>query len=291
MIDNLRSTHTITTLCDIARVSRGGYYAWKDSAPLRKQKDMDDERLVADIETCANKYIGTYGYRRMTMKLHGYGTMVNHKKVARVMKRYGMGATIRIKNPYKDIMKKTQEHRCCPNLLNRNFAQTVPQRVGGTDITYLWVPSLKRFVYLSVVKDFATGEILSHVSSLSLRMPLVLQTLYLLAQRLGDSVNNFMLHSDQGVHYTNPSYQARLANYQMIQSMSRKGNCIDNASTETFFGHMKDELDVSSCTSFHDVRVELATYISYYNSGRRQWTKKKMAPIAYRNHLLSTVKT
>ena len=77
----------------------------------------------------------------------------------------------------------------------------------------------------------------------------------------------------------------------MIQSMSRKGNCIDNASTETFFGHMKDELNVSSCTSFHEVSVEIATYISYHNSDRRQWTKKKMAPIVYRNHLLSIATT
>ena len=210
MIDILCPTHTINTLCDIARVSRGGYYAWKRNAPRREQKRVNDETLMTHMEVCARTHIGTYGYRRMTMALRTQGNTANHKRVARVMKLYGICAKIRTKNPYKQIMKKTQEHRTCPNLLNRNFTQATPERVGGTDITYIWVPSLKRFVYLSVVKDFATGEILSHVTSLSLRMPIVLKTLDILAERLGDKAKEFMLHSDQGVHYTNPLYQVRL---------------------------------------------------------------------------------
>lgn len=185
-------------------------------------------------------------------------------------------------------MKKTKEHRTCPNLLDRSFDQKVPERVAGTDITYIWVPRLKRFVYLSAVKDFATGEILAHHLSQNLTMPLVLKTIDMLCVRLGGKMRGLMLHSDQGFHYTNPVYQTKLKQREIVQSMSRKGNCIDNAPTETFFGHMKDEIDVSTSTSFFDVQIEVATYISYYNETRKQWHRKKMAPIEYRNHLLAT---
>lgn len=272
-------------------MSRSGYYAWKQSASKRKAKEAADAIIVTAIETHLKKHVGTYGYRQMTMQLKEYGYVVNHKRIARIMKTYGMQGQIRTANPYKQIMKKTQEHRTCPNLLNRQFNQKEPERVAGTDITYIWVPQLKCFVYLSAVKDFASGEILSNVVSRSLSMPLVFKTITILTQRLGDKIKGFMLHSDQGFHYTNPRYQHKLKEHKTIQSMSRKGNCIDNAATETFFGHMKDELDLSACMSVSDVQIVIATYISYYNNTRKQWHRKKMAPIDYRNHLLATAST
>lgn len=225
------------------------------------------------------------------MELRSKGYRDNHKRVARVMRKEGMGARIRRRNPYKQIMKKTQEHHTCPNLLDRQFSQTKPERVGGTDITYVWVPCLKRFVYLSIVKDFATGEVLAHVASLSLMMSIAMTTVDLLATRLGGNTDGFMLHSDQGVHYTHPQYQKKLTTLGTVQSMSRRGNCIDNASTETFFGHMKDELDLKDCQTFHDVQIAITTYMSYYNSERRQWAKKKMTPIEYRDHLFIELST
>lgn len=269
-------------------MSRSGYYAWKQSAARREAKETADAVIITAIETHLKKHIGTYGYRQMSMRLLEYGYIVNHKRMARIMKAYGMQGHIRTANPYKQITKKTQEHRTCPNLLNRNFDQKEPERVGGTDITYVWVSQLKCFVYLSVVKDFCTGEILAHVVSRSLTIPIVLQTIDILAERLGDKVYKFMLHSDQGVHYTHPHYQTRLKKLKLVQSMSRKGNCIDNAATETFFGHMKDELDLKECTSVHDVQIAVAAYISYYNQTRGQWHRKKMAPIDYRDHLFAT---
>jgi putative transposase len=238
------------------------------------------------IETTCRKYIGTYGYRRMTMALHAQGQDVNHKRVARVMKKSGMHARIRRANPYKQSMKMTQEHTIVPNLLNRQFVQTEPERVGGTDITYIWIPPLRRFAYLSIVKDFATGEILAHHVSLSLTIPLATTTIALLKGRLRARMVGFMLHSDQGVHYTHPAYQGALMQYEVIQSMSRKGNCIDNASTESFFGHLKDELDISHCRTFREVQIVVSLYMSYHNLERRQWDKQKMTPMEYRDHLL-----
>lgn len=273
-------------VCAVANVSRSGYYAWKRATPERATREKYDRTLATVIETTCKRHIGTYGYRRVTMALKNNGHSDNHKRVARIMRTYGMQAQIRRKNPYKQIMTKTQEHRTCPNLLGRQFTQTTPERVSGTDITYLWVSALQRFVYLSIVKDFATGEVLSHVVSLHLTMPIALTTVDLLMERLGNNTKGFMLHSDQGVHYTHPAYQRKLKALGIVQSMSRKGNCIDNASTETFFGHMKDELDLTHCRTFQNVQIVIATYMSYHNSERRQWTKKKMTPIEYRDHLL-----
>lgn len=273
-------------LCDIARVSRGGYYAWQKAEANRLAQEEKDNQLLTLISQYVDRKIGVYGYRRVQMRLEECGYTINHKRLRRVMKTYGIQARIRAMNPYKNVMKKTQEHRTCPNLLNRNFTQYVPEQVAGTDITYIWVPKLKRFAYLSVVKDFASGEILAFHLSLSLTMPIVLKTITELEKRLGTAIVGLMLHSDQGVHYTNPAYQNKLKNLKIVQSMSRRGNCIDNAATETFFGHMKDEIDVSNCSTFTEVQIEIVTYISYYNGRRRQWDRKKMTPIQYRNHLL-----
>lgn len=284
LIDNLPYNKQL--LCTIAGVSRSGYYAWKTARALRETQKHKDEDIVALLETECMKYIGTYGYRRMTMELVSKGWHINHKRVARVMKTFGMQARIRRANPYKQIMKKTQEHAIVPNLLARQFHQTEPERVGGTDITYIWIPALRRFVYLSIVKDFATGEILAHQLSLSLTMPLVTATITKLQERLQNRTTDFLLHSDQGVHYTHPAYRYALKLCGITQSMSRRGNCIDNAPTESFFGHMKDELDISRCLTFRDVHIVVSAYVSYHNLERRQWEKKKMTPVAYRNHLL-----
>ena len=97
-----------------------------------------------------------------------------------------------------------------------------------------------------------------------------------------------MIHSDQGFHYTNPEYIRRIKALSMVQSMSRKGNCIDNAPMESFFGHLKDDVDYKSCMTFDELKAAIAAYIHYYNNERQQWNLKKMAPVQYRNHLLTT---
>lgn len=220
------------------------------------------------------------------MELTRRGIVMNHKRVARLMDLFGMNARIRKANPYRNISKKTAEHSTFENILNRNFHQLIPKRVAGTDITY--IPFKGGFIYLSAVKDYATGEILAWSVSLHIDMFLVARTLDMLEQYLGkELLLGFLLHSDQGCHYTSPQYYNRLAEYGIIQSMSRKGTCIDNASMESFFGHMKDEIDISSCETFEDAKVHLAAYINEYNNERRQWEKKKMTPVEYRDHLFS----
>jgi transposase InsO family protein len=214
------------------------------------------------------------------------GIVMNHKKIQRIKTKYLLFTKIRRLNPYKAIMKKTQEHRTCENLLNRDFHQPQPHRVLGTDITYL--PFNHRMAYLSAIKDFSSGEIVAWHMSQHINMDIVMSTVEDMKNNTNiSSLKNVLIHSDQGAHYTSPEYIRTLKDLNMVQSMSRKGNCIDNAPTESFFGHLKDEVDFKSCKTFEELKTLINEYIHYYNNERQQWSRKKMTPVEYRNHLFS----
>lgn len=121
--------------------------------------------------------------------------------------------------------------------------------------------------------------------NLSLFLEVTLVTETMKNMRL-ESYEDIMIHSDQGFHYTNTAYIRILKELKMIQSMSGKGKCIDNAPIESFFGHMKDELEYASCKSFKTLRLAIKEYMRYYNYERKQWARKKMTPVEFRNHLL-----
>lgn len=269
-------------LCDIANISRSGYYKWK-IVSKEKAKDYDDYVLIKEI---FDKGKSKYGWRTIQMKLHSEkGIQMNHKKIQRIKKDYGLITRIRKINPYKMIMKKSQEHRTFNNLLDRKFKQEIPLTTFSTDITYL--PFKKRFAYLSVVKDIASREVVSWYVSPYLQMDIVLKTLDMLKSNIGlHSLQNVLIHSDQGNHYTNPQYISNVKNLGMVQSMSRKGNCIDNSPIESFFGHFKDDIDYADCKTFEELSLRIGKYMEYYNNERQQWGLKKMTPVEYRNHLL-----
>lgn len=261
------------TLCDLAHVSRSGYYKWLAHAD-EPDKDHDDYLRVKAV---FNESRGRYGWRSIKM----YLPSMNHKKIQRIMRKYGLHASVRRRNPYKALMKKRLEHRVFPNTLERAFEQSVPYTVFCTDITY--IPFQSSFVYLSVVKDIASGEVVAWHLSRGLEEALVLDTL----DRMPQVYEGALIHSDQGFHYTNPQYIAAVEALGMVQSMSGKGCCIDNAPIESFFGHMKDELDYRSAPSFEELRSRIDEYMRYYNCERKQWTRNRMAPVEYRDHLLS----
>lgn len=260
-------------LCGLARVSRSGYYEWLNTAD-EPDKDHEDYLMVKEV---FDQGKGRYGWRSLKMRL----PFMNHKKIQRIMRKYGLVTKVRKRNPYKAIMKKRLEHRVFPNTLQRVFEQHVPYTVFCTDITY--IPFQNRFVYLSVVKDIASGEVVAWSLSCGLEEALVLDTM----RNMPSVSEDAMIHSDQGFHYTNPQYIEMVEALGMTQSMSGKGNCIDNAPIESFFGHMKDELDYQSCSSFEELRSRIDEYMRYYNHERKQWTRNKMAPVEYREHLLS----
>jgi transposase InsO family protein len=178
-------------------------------------------------------------------------------------------------------MKKRLEHCVFPNILDRKFSQLVPYKTFCTDITY--IPFLQNFAYISVIKDIASGEVVSWNTSLSLDMNLVTETL----RGVSSVCSKALIHSDQGFHYTNQAYVSMVTELNMIQSMSGKGMCIDNAPIESFFGHMKDELDYRSCTTLEELRLKVDEYMAYYNHERKQWTRNKMTPVEYRGYLIN----
>ncbi|MEH7344220.1 IS3 family transposase, partial [Bacillus sp. JJ1532] len=142
--------------------------------------------------------------------------------------------------------------------------------------------------YLFCVKDASTREILAYHLSKTLRMEIVYDTLDKLSDSIGDLIHpEAILHSDQGVHYTHPEYQKRVKEMKLTQSMSRKGNCWDNAPMESFFGHLKDEVEYSKCQAFYELKELISGYIDEYNNRRYQWGLKKMTPAQYRSHLLA----
>lgn len=199
------------------------------------------------------------------------------------MNKYGLITKVRKVNPYKMIMKKTQEHRTFENKLNRGFKQNTPHRAFCTDITYLKYNH--RTAYLSAVKDIASREVVGWSLSIHPTMDLVFNTIEDMKNNI-PSLKDVLIHSDQGFHYTNPTYIKIIKDLKMIQSMSRKGNCIDNAPMESFFGHLKDDIDYKSCKTFEELNLQIKEYIEYYNNERYQWGIKKMTPAEYRDHLL-----
>jgi transposase InsO family protein len=278
---------SVSYLCDVAGVSRSGYYRWLRCSGNRDQREKADYEWHLLIKAIFEKKHRRAGWRVIRMNLERQGIIMNPKKIKRLMKKYGLITEIRRSNPYKQMAKATQEHRTAPNVLQRKFDQGTPYKALGTDITYLYDGNGQR-AYLSIIRDMATGEVVAHRVSGSLGMDLSLEVLAQVTARLGEKkLRGVLIHSDQGFHYTHPFYIKHLADRGIVQSMSRKGNCLDNAPIESFFGHMKDELDLSSCHSLDQVRAAVDEYVYNYNHHRYQWERKKMAPVEYRDHLLA----
>ncbi|MFD3262332.1 IS3 family transposase, partial [Paenibacillus lentus] len=273
-------------LCQLAEVSRSGFYRWLSAEECRQRQDQADEHELQRIKFHFDALDGKAGALVIKMRLEKIdGIIMNHKKIRRLMRKYRLVAKVRQANPYRKMAKATHEHSTCPNLLERRFDQGEPQKVLLTDITYMRYGRGK-WAYLSCVKDGATKEILAHYLSSSLELSIVERTLALLTDRLSGNIHpEAIFHSDQGMHYTHARIRNLIKGYGFKQSMSRKGNCWDNAPMESFFGHLKDELDYRYCDSIEELRLRVDQYISTYNTERYQWTLKRMTPEEYRNHL------
>jgi len=274
-------------LCAVAEVSRSGYYAWLQNTEKHAIRENNDYEDYLFLKCIYDAFKGKIGYRGLYMKVcELLENPMNPKKIRRLMRKYNFFAKVRRANPYKNIAKATQEHKTLPNLLNREFTQDEPGKVFLTDITYLKYRGKK--VYLSCVKDAASREIVAYELSKTLKMSIVYNTLMKLVEKLDGNVHpEAMIHSDQGFHYTHPEFQKRVKQMNLKQSMSRRGNCIDNAPMESFFGHMKDELDYKEVHTFEELKQLVDRYMIFYNESRRQWNLNKMTPVEYRSHLIA----
>ena len=274
-------------LCKISNVSTSGFYRFLNTQSYRNTKEDNDLKSRDIILKAFNHRGYKKGSRSIKMTLENeFGVIMNRKKIQRIMRKYNIICPIRKSNPYKRIAKATKEHRVVPNKLNRQFKQNIPGKVLLTDITYMPYGNGK-IAYLSTIKDSSTNEILSHHLSKSLAIEIVTRTIDKLAQFKSFKLHkDAFIHSDQGAHYTSPIFQKLLKKNNLDQSMSRRGNCWDNAPQESFFGHMKDEINYKSCNTFEELQLLIDEYIDYYNNFRYQWNLKKLTPIQFRNQLL-----
>lgn len=278
----------ISHLCEVAGVSRSGYYSYLNASDTRDNRENKDLQIKDLVLKAFNHRGYKKGSRTIKMVLeHEFNVVINRKCIQRIMRKYGIVCPIRKANPYRRMMKATREHTVVPNLLQRKFKQGVAGKVLLTDITYLSYGS-SNTAYLSTIKDASTNEILSYQLSNRLTLDIATQTIEKLLQKHKHLLRkDAFIHSDQGVHYTSPKFQKLLKKYKLGQSMSRRGNCWDNAPQESFFGHMKDEIDFKHCESYEQLNIIIDNYMNYYNNFRFQWTLKKLTPVQYRNQLLA----
>lgn len=221
----------------------------------------------------------------MDMLLRRDGIVINHKKIARIKREYGLISKIRRRKPYRNIPLRSGEHEVVPNLLRRDFYPLQPDEIYSTDMTYLYFGNCDK-AYLSATKDLATNEIVSYklmrtptVSAFTSEFKTVLKKLP------KDIKANLIIHSDQGFQYTHPEFINLLKEEGVKQSMSRRGNCLDNAPIESFFGHFKDLLDLKSCRTIEEVEKDVERAMNYYNKVRPQKALNKKPPAEYRGLL------
>ena len=276
-----RYDYSIQSILKKIGLSRSSYYSILSNDNYG-MKDKQDEIDFQYIKTVMDYKGFKKGSRTIYMMLPGMcGVHFGRAKILRLMKKYGCVCAVRKERPelktYKENLKKNRK----PNLLKRRFRLARPNEILLTDVSYLKY-STNKTEYFSCIKDAVTGKIVNHVTSSANDLNLAKATIACL-----DSTENTLFHSDQGILYFNDVFQNKLKELGYEQSMSRRGNCWDNSSQESYFGHMKDECDFSKCSTPEDVKKKVDEYIYYYNYERPQWSRNKMTPVDYEKYLYS----
>ena len=273
---------SVSRLCEIANVSRSGYYSWVNSFSQRERREAKD-KADFDLVLKAYKFRGyAKGARSIHMRLRHVGVCMNLKKIRRLMRKYGLKCPYRKPNPYRKMAKELRTNTTFKNEVNRKFVNGGIRKVLLTDITYIFYDG--GVCYLSTILDAFTREILAYKLSKTLMVDFVLKTVDELVETHGCELDDTtIIHSDQGCHYTSKAFIQLLSDNNFIQSMSRKGNCWDNAPQESFFGHMKDEIKdgVAKMKSFDEVKDKIDDWMDYYNNDRYQWDLLKLSPKEY----------
>ena len=249
---------------------------------MNRQDKYEDAK--AEILAIYHENKGRYGYRRITMELHNRRLLINHKTVQRLMKEIGLVCRVRMKK-YRSY--KGEVGKIAPNRLKRDFSTTAPNQKWVTDVTEFSLFGEK--LYLSPVLDLHSSDLVSYVISDRPVLSMVMNMLDDAARQLPLGAAP-ILHSDQGWQYQHKHYQRKLAEYGIVQSMSRKGNCLDNAVMENFFGLLKSELlYLQKFDSMEHFKSELIDYLDYYNNRRIKVKLKGLPPAIHRQQALSAV--
>jgi putative transposase len=256
-------------------MARSSYYYHLKTKSVLKKHDAAQEQ----VKKIYHRHKGRYGYRRITLEMKNEGYIINHKTVSNLMGTLGLKSLIRRKR-YKSY--KGEVGRIAPNLMKREFSSTQPNQKWATDITEFKVGEKK--LYLSPIIELFNGEIISYNLSESPNFKQVSDMLDKAFKKINGK-KRLILHSDQGWQYQMKEYQRLLKEKGIRQSMSRKGNCLDNAVIENFFGIIKSELFyLKKYSEIKDLKKDIKEYIEYYNNDRIKLNLKGMSPIKYRAH-------
>lgn len=257
---------------------RSTFYYWLKAL----QKEDKYKALKNEIKSIFDENKERYGYRRITLELRNRGYRTNHKTVQRLMKQLGLISIVRPKRKYNS--SKGTIGRIANNILKRDFKADKPNQKWATDVTEFRVHDEK--LYLSPIIDLFNGEIISYNIS---KHPVFNQVIDMIKKAFEKIPNgtNLILHSDQGWQYQMKQYQWLLKEKGVIQSMSRKGNCLDNSCAENFFGILKSELfyvKEEEYSNVDELEQDIIEYIEYYNNKRIKGKLKGMSPVQYRIH-------
>ena len=278
MIQKLRREFPLAVLLEIAHLPRATFYYH-----LRRQNKPDKYEVAkAEIIAIYHENKGRYGYRRITIELNKRNITLNHKTVQKLMKELGLVCRVRMKKyrSYKGAVGKI-----APNLLNRDFVADRPNQKWVTDVTEFNLFGKK--LYLSPILDLYSSDLISYTISEHPVLNMVTTMLDKAFTQIPDGIN-LILHSDQGWQYQHKQYQKMLQKKGIQQSMSRKGNCLDNAVMENFFGLLKSELlYLQEFDSMEHFKSELIDYLDYYNNERIKAKLKGLPPAIHRQQALS----
>ncbi|WP_339070872.1 IS3 family transposase [Fusobacterium animalis] len=280
VIAELRAKYPFKTLLKIAGISKSVYYYYID------KKDIDEKNkdIIGKIKEIYYANKGRYGYRRVTLELKNQGLNINHKKVQRIMKKFNLQSIIRKKRKYSSY--KGQIGKIADNHIKRNFEATAPNQKWFTDVTEFNLRGEK--LYLSPILDAYGRYIVSYDISRSANLEQINHMLNL-AFKENESYENLIFHSDQGWQYQHSSYQKRLKEKKITQSMSRKGNSLDNGLMECFFGLLKSEMfyeQEEKYKTLEELKEAIEDYIYYYNNKRIKEKLKGLTPASYRSQSL-----
>jgi len=267
-----KEKYSISEMCRIFKVSRSGYYGYVSRMDI-PAKDLE---LAEIIRECQEKTKQTYGYRRVHIWLERQGIHHNPKTVLRVMNKYNLLSQVRRYRAYRHFGEHLHKY---PNLLNREFGANKPNEKWVTDISY--IHTKQGVLYLSVIRDLYDNSIVAHKTGTEQTVRLVLDTIRVAKEKEGVTAE-LQLHSDQGFQYTSSAYFNLTQEYGITPSMSRRGNCYDNAMAENFFGILKSECINRRKIFTHDeARQLIREYIDFYNNDRIQ-LKTKLTPLEKR---------
>ena len=268
-------------MCRVFEVSRSGYYRWLKRKP--SQRHLDNQRLDAQIREIYEQSKGRYGSPKITQELRDQGRKVGKNRVAERMRKAGLRSKIRRK--YRVTTNSKHKFPVAPNLLERNFTAQAPDRVWVSDITYL--ATRTGWLYLTVIIDLFSRMVVGWALSSSLSHEMVVVALKRAIRRRGPT-NGLVFHSDRGVQYACTGFRDELEGHGFVQSMSRKGDCWDNAVAESFFAIMKTELVYHERYEGHqDTLHSIFEYIEvFYNRERKHSTLGYLTPVGYENHKL-----